>query len=117
MVGEIRQQIKEIRFELLSDGTEKVIFFMRGKDKRNLFALEGKPPRIVCDFFAAGIADNVSTSIDVNGKIIKRIRIGIHEDPEPRVRVVLDLVVREKNDYEVQPVSYNDADIYAIIVK
>jgi hypothetical protein len=93
------------------------IFLMKGTDKRELFALEGTPPTIVCDFFATKIADNVRKSINFSGKIIKNIRIVVHKDHEPRVRVVLDLAVRERHDYEVQPISYNDVEIYAIIVK
>ncbi|MBN2059780.1 MAG: AMIN domain-containing protein [Deltaproteobacteria bacterium] len=114
---QFRQEIREIRFEALSGGEEKVLFVMKGDGKRELFALEGFPPRIVLDFFSAEIADKVHKRIDINGKIIKTIRVGKHEDSEPRVRVVLDLAARKEHDYEVQPISYNDVNIYAIIVK
>lgn len=113
----VLQEIREIRFETLSGGEEQVLFLMKGTEKKDLFALDGTPPRIVCDFFAAKIAGTVNKSIDLNGKIIRKIRIGIHEGSEPRVRVVLDLSARETGDYEVQPVSYEDVNIYAIIVK
>ncbi len=43
-------------------------------------------------------------TIGVNGKYVLQVRTGIHPPPEPKTRVVLDLV--PNHDYEVEQLFY-----------
>jgi hypothetical protein len=57
-----------------------------------IFGIQGEEPRVVCDFLNAEPKDTIKGPIEVNGKLIKRIRIGKHLVPEVKTRIVLDLV-------------------------
>ena len=55
--------------------------------------------------------------MEANGKGIQQIRVGLHKGPDPKVRVVFDLVAHQDSDYEIQPVFYKDENLYALTVK
>ncbi len=78
------------------------------------FVLEGEKPRIVCDFFGATLHPDVAKEIVVNGQYIEKIRVGAYENPERKLRIVLDLKVG--NDYEVQQVFFEKESLYSLSV-
>ena len=78
------------------------------------FVLEGEKPRIVCDFFGATLHPDVAKEIVVNGQYIEKIRIGAYENPERKLRIVLDLKVGK--DYEVQQVFFEKESLYSLSV-
>ena len=78
------------------------------------FVLEGDRPRIVCDFFGATLHPDVKKEIAVNGQYIEKIRIGAYENPEKKIRIVLDLAVGK--DYEVQQVFFEKESLFSLSV-
>ena len=78
------------------------------------FVLEGDRPRIVCDFFGATLHPDVKKEIAVNGQYIEKIRIGAYENPERKIRIVLDLAVGK--DYEVQQVFFEKESLFSLSV-
>ena len=113
----ISKQIKEIRFKIVPEGREMVVFQLNGYFPPKTFSLDDGRPRVVCDFFETRLGVGIGRLIDTNGQIIQKIRIGIYKDPEPRVRVVFDLVSQENSDYEIQPMFFKDENIYALTIK
>ncbi len=111
------KELKKIRFEITPEGEEKVLIWLNGKFPPQTFSLEGDRPRVVCDFVDARLVGAIGSSIKAGGRIVKEIRIGSYKDPRPKVRIVLDLVGRESSDYEVQPVFYEDENIFALVLK
>ncbi|MCP4666352.1 MAG: AMIN domain-containing protein [Deltaproteobacteria bacterium] len=111
------KEVKKIRFETTPEGEEKVLIWLNGKFPPRTFPLEGDRPRVVCDFFDAGLGGSIGSSIKAGGRIIKEIRIGSYKGSRPKVRVVLDLVRRESSDYEVQQIFYEDENIFALVLK
>jgi hypothetical protein len=78
-----------------------------------LLAIEGDAPRVVCDFFGAGLADTVKTHQTVDGNYVKRIRVGAHRDPS-KTRVVLDLA--PEYDYDVRQMYVKDQGIFILAI-
>jgi SH3-like domain-containing protein len=79
------------------------------------FALEGEKPRLICDFFAASLHKDIDREIEVNGDLIKKIRIGRHENPEKKVRIVMDLVPDQ--EYVVEHIFYKKEKLYTLVIK
>jgi hypothetical protein len=67
---------------------------------------------VVCDFYNVSIADSIDSIIPVNGKLIRKIRIGIHKGPRPKVRVVVDLDPDKK--YSVEQVFFKQSNRYSL---
>jgi len=111
---EIVREIKGIRAEVTPEGKEKVIFLLGDFSPPKFFAFEGDRPRLVCDFFDTQLARGIDHRIKVNGSLIRQIRIALHRESRPKVRVVLDLV--PKQNYDVEQIFFKDENIYTIIV-
>ena len=111
------KEIKEIRFKISGKDEESVLFVLNGSHSPDIFVLEGDQPRVVCDFPGAHIDKKIARQVQTNGKIIRQIRFGFYDDPKPRLRVVLDLVPDKTKDFEIQPVFFDDLNIYAIVVR
>lgn len=108
-------ELREIRFEKGKDGEERVLFVLDGDSPPKTFAIEGKNPRLICDFFGVGLNKNVKHLMKVDGGLIKAIRMGIHLSPTPKIRVVLDL--RPDQDYEIRQAFFVDKNIYAVLLR
>jgi len=115
--GGYYREIKEIRFKTTARDEETILFMLKGSHTPDTFTLEGDRPRVVCDFPDTRLHSSIGMQIKTNGKIIRLIRVGHFQDPEPGLRVVLDLVPDKARDYEIQPVFFDDLNIYAIIVR
>ncbi len=85
-------RIEEIRFEAHAPGEEQVIFRLNSICIPKVFAIKGENPRVVFDFPDTTVATGLASTIDAGGRFIRRIRIGLHGEPDPKTRVVLDLV-------------------------
>ncbi|MBF0119467.1 MAG: AMIN domain-containing protein [Desulfobacterales bacterium] len=107
--------IKEIKFEKGTDEIEKVYFFMNARYFPQILPIEDKDFKLVCDFPNVKLNIGISSHIKTNGNLIRSIRVGIHQQPKPKIRVVLDLV--SKKDYAVEPLFYEKEKIFAIEVK
>jgi len=77
--------------------------------------VEGEKPRVVCDFFDAGLASDIGDSIEVNSGIVEKIRTGMHKWPKFKVRVVLDLM--PGRNYEVDKIFFEKENYYVLVVK
>jgi hypothetical protein len=77
--------------------------------------VEGEKPRVVCDFFDAGLAPDIGYSIEVSNGIVEKIRTGIHKSPKFKVRVVLDLI--PERNYEVDQFFFEKENYYVLVVK
>jgi hypothetical protein len=108
-------ELREIRFEKGKDGEERVLFMVGGDSPPKTFAIEGKKPRLICDFFGVRINKKVKRLIKVDGGLIQTIRVGIHLPPTHKIRVVLDL--RPDQDYEIQQAFFVDKNIYAVVLR
>ena len=108
-------ELREIRFEKGKDGEERVLFVLNDDHPPKSFAIEGKNPRLVCDFFGVRLNKKVKNLIKVDGRLIKAIRVGIHLSPTPKIRVVLDL--RPDQDYEILQAFFVDRNIYAVVLR
>ena len=61
-----------------------------GKHLPKIFAIKGEKPRVVLDFPDTSYSGPDST-IKAGGDLVKGIRIGIHNDPVSKIRVVIDI--------------------------
>ena len=110
-----KKEIKAIRPEIAAKDIAKVVFELNGPFPPQTMIVEGEKPRVVCDFFDAGLATDISDSIEVNNGIVEKIRTGIHKSPKFKVRVVLDLV--PKRNYEVDQFFFEKENYYVLVVK
>jgi hypothetical protein len=108
-------KITEIKIKILYSGEEKVIISGNGISPPEIFALEGKKPRVVCDFNGIGLGPAVKNKIEVGGKFIKTIRTALYENKGGKVRVVLDL--SPKGSYEVEQTFFKKQNIYELTIK
>ncbi|MCF6291385.1 MAG: AMIN domain-containing protein [Desulfobacterales bacterium] len=107
--------LKEIRFTRPNRQTEQVDFSLTTFTRPKIFGIEGEIPRVVCDFSRARLGKDVKQHMAVNGKIIKEIRIGIHLEPDPKIRVVLDLIPGP--DYDIQQTYLIDRSCYSVTIR
>jgi len=110
--------LKDIRFDLSSEGEEKIVFVLNGYYPPTTFVLEEEKvsPKVICDFFGAQLGAETGRRIEVNGKMIQSIRIGVHEDaPSPKIRVVIDLV--SDRIYEVGQKFFEKENFYILDFK
>ena len=107
--------LKEIRFIKTSANEERVFFILNGFYPPKIFALKGERPRVVCDFFNMRLKNDLNRLIETNGDLIQCIRVGIHSSPDPRIRVVSDLVPNQS--YDVQQIFFRKDNTFLIIVR
>ena len=109
--------IKEIRFEAAdtAERTETVHVMLNALLYPTTFALVEGTPRVVCDFINAEPAEDINRTIEANGRYIKRIRTGVHTNPEIKTRVVLDLV--PDRNYTIQQIASSKNNRFSIVVR
>ncbi|CAK8718941.1 AMIN domain-containing protein [Candidatus Electronema halotolerans] len=83
------QLLQDIRFESISPNEERIIFRLTGSEMPKFFPIREGKPRLVFDFSDTGVSKRIRNSVDINGKLVERVRVGLHES---KTRVVLDLV-------------------------
>lgn len=84
-----RQLLDDIRFESVSQDEERIVFQLTGSEMPEFFEIKQGHPRLVFDFFDTGVSKRIRNRVDINGQLIQRVRVGIHES---KTRAVLDLV-------------------------
>ena len=105
-------KLKAIRVEPPANQTGKVFFELSAPCVPEIVILEDDASRIACDFVNARLARHIGRRIAVNNSIIQTIRIGIHQRPQAKVRVVLDLAPGRR--YEPKQVSLEGADCFVL---
>ncbi len=84
--------LEDISFSMPSQDSEQVAFHFNTPCIPKVFSLTGDNPRIIFDFPGAITGNSIKNSQQVQGKVIKRIRVGLHKGTETKTRVVLDLL-------------------------
>ena len=105
-------KLKAIRVEPPANQTGKVFFELSAPYVPEIVILEDDASRIVCDFVNARLARHIGRRIAVNNSIIQTIRVGLHQRPQAKVRVVLDLAPGRR--YEAKQVSLEGADCFVL---
>lgn len=99
-----------------ADGGEKVSFRLNGFFPPHTFVLEEDSiPKVVCDFFNTELADDIEKTIDIHGEFVQQIRIGVHKQGRPKIRVVMDLAPDQK--YGVDQVFFKKENLYTLTFK
>ena len=91
-----RPMLKAITFNKVDRDREEIVFQLNGTYIPKTFAIKGKKPRVVFDFYGVGMALTMPNTIETNGDFVERIRLGRHEGESPKTRVVFDLVPGKK---------------------
>jgi hypothetical protein len=94
--------IESIAHTVGTDGKEKIIFKLSGPVESKIFTMKGDSPRLVLD-----IPNSIYTGKGVmplaDGKLATSIRTGLHQTPEQKTRIVVDLakdmIVRHTSEY------------------
>jgi len=94
------EDVVKLRFQLSAPHVPETVIIDEGN------------PRVVCDFVGTRIAPDIGSRIDVNNGMIEKIRIGLHQRPQSKVRVVLDLVPGRQ--YEIKDVSKERAGAFVL---
>ncbi len=86
------ERIEGISFHEANGESESIRFQLTGRVIPDIFIIGGKKPRLVLDFFNTGVANNITNATETSGVLVKRIRMGRHNQPKPKTRIALDLV-------------------------
>ncbi len=106
--------IKGIRTVVTDPNHAQIIFELDGYFPPEITVIEGKAPRIVCDFFSAGLAPDVRKRFSVTTDVVKQVRVGVHKEPKPKIRVVLDL--NPGQNYAVEQFFFEKESYYALMI-
>lgn len=106
--------LKDIRFAR-SERAELIHFDMTAFSPPKVFGIEGERPRVVCDFYQARLGIRVDREMLLNGTMIQGVRTGIHSRPQPKLRVVIDLIPGP--DYDIQQLYSIKNSRYTISVR
>ena len=91
--------IESISYNLESDKGESVTIKLSGARTPKIFQIKGDNPRLVIDF-PQSLYKGKNTIPLTKGTLANRIRIGVHETPVLKTRVVIDLSREYKGKYE-----------------
>ncbi len=108
------KMIASIAFIGERNGGEIVYFYLSNEIQPKTFELTGKKPRMVLDFQDTDYEDKKQKVIKTDGKYIKKIRIGIHQQPVAKTRVVFDL--GEGHDYSLKKRFLDKQNILEVTV-
>jgi len=71
--------------------------------------------RVVCDFKNMNLEKSLTKVLETNGVFILRIRVGIYPPPDPKIRVVLDLVPHK--NYDIEQIFFKEDTTFALIIR
>ena len=83
-------KIESISYKVESETKESITFVLSTPVTVKLFTLTGEKPRLVLDFPDTEFSGKNSIPV-VNGNFARAIRVGIHQKPSQKTRVVVDL--------------------------
>jgi hypothetical protein len=91
--------IEKVIFEQGDGKIESVIFHLNGPWLPKVFALKGDNPRVVFDFMETDLEKGVPTTINAQGSMVHKIRLGRHSG---KTRVVIDLASGSDVNFDQQ---------------
>lgn len=92
--------LESISFQRDAVHGETINFKLNGTHLPKIFAIKGEKPRVVFDFLDTRYSDLINKIIETEGDLVKRVRIGLHNEPNPKTRVVVDLAPQANFAYE-----------------
>jgi len=115
ITGGMLTQIRTEPGETGSDA-ETVVFELNGFHPPETFALEeGNLLKIVCDFKGVLPSETLGRVVPLEGEYLKRVRLGVHETPELKVRAVVDL--SPDRQYGVEQVFFRESNRYVLEIR
>ncbi len=110
------KKILSIGSDITASPTDETVnIVLSGNFPPEAQVIEGDTPRIVCDFPDVRMDGTIQRTIGVNGKYVVQIRTGIHPPPDPKSRIVLDLV--PNHDYEVEQLFFENENRYSLVIR
>jgi hypothetical protein len=109
------KKILDIESDIKSTTAEMITIVLTGLFPPEAQVIEGKTPKIICDFPDVLMEKTIKRVIAINGRYILQVRTGIHPPPEPKSRVVIDLA--PNRDYEVEQLFYEQNSRYSMIIR
>jgi hypothetical protein len=97
--AQAQPSVSSVTLHQEGDGRERVRIKLEGTHTPKVYSLEGDKPRLICDFPGAGYAGLVKPVVRGGGTLVQRIRVGAHDPPERKVRIVLDIEPGRKYTY------------------
>jgi hypothetical protein len=98
-----------------ADGKVGVFVQRNGFFTAKCLTISGTPLRLVCDFAGADLAKNVRRKIDARSDIVLLVRVGLHREPEKKVRIVLEL--DPARDYVIDQLFVKKDNQYVLVVE
>lgn len=98
------QHIKSIFFQK-NESLEIVQIRLSEKVVPKIFELDGEKPRVVLDFIGTKYQPNKIRTIKAGGSLVSRIRVGLHDKPIAKTRVVIDMVEGMKYSYSKEYIA------------
>ncbi len=96
--------IESIAHAVGTDAGEKITLRLSGPVESKIFTMKGDNPRLILDV-PNSLYKGKGVMVLADGKLATSIRIGLHQTPEQKTRIVVDLAkdipVRYKSDYSV----------------
>ncbi len=83
-------QLQKIDHKIVSAGSEEVVLHFSSVVDPKVFSISGKQPRLVFDFEGVG-QQRVAKQLASGSRMIKDIRMGMHQDGGVKTRLVFDL--------------------------
>ncbi len=83
-------QLQKIEHKIVSTGSEEVVLHFSSVVEPKVFSISGKQPRLVFDFEGVGL-QRVAKQLAPGSRMIKDVRMGIHQDGGMKARLVFDL--------------------------
>ena len=97
--AQAQPSVSSVTLHQEGDGRERVRIKLEGAHEPKVYTLDGENPRLICDFPGAGYAGLVKPVVKGGGTLVTRIRVGAHDPPARKVRVVLDIEPGRKYTY------------------
>lgn len=107
--------IKDVRLEKISAQEVRVLISLTGLCVPNIFPIEEKKLRLVCDLPGAGMEGGIQRPIACDGKIVESVRTGVHDFPESKTRLVFDL--QNGYDYKVNQIYFQKDNMLVIVIR
>ncbi len=84
--------LESITFHKVSGESDALSFVLTAENTPKIFMIAGDAPRIVVDFFNTRCSPHINRDMEINGAMVKQVRVGIHNEQPRKTRVVVDLV-------------------------
>ncbi len=106
--------LKEIKFVSITAEHEQITFLFDDSSVARIFTFNGEKPRIIVDLPETVPAITLANTIKTGGKLVERIRMGIHKGDKAKTRIVLDLALDMEISYKRTVDRENDLLVLSV---